>query len=430
MKLNVISPLAIRSDHAPGGSETAKFISGSTLLGALDSTHRLLCNKQTDEFESLFLTDNIHYPHLYPANFKDQDVENSDNWPVYPVPRTAQTCKRFPGFSYIFPRERKVEPGDRHGVRDSLFDWVLFEMGSGGMGNRNANISSLGILRAYKECESAIPEASGQLCRSAMDVFNGYYRREPYEDGHMISASSEKTRLQTHTGISREWGIVEESILYSREVLEEGAFFWGLAKVPDELAEMFEKYIENVGLKELVRIGTGRTRGLGKVTLGIGEIEDETERLESFEQRLKNFNDAFHVEAEKHKVAVPKSFYFALTLHSPAILQDKCLRYRGSIDPIALAELTGLPSDPFTLVYQSAGMRRVTGWNELWGTPKTNEYAIETGSVFFFSSDPPLDKPLLEALFRLEEGIGRRRAEGLGCVSISDPFHVMKGELQ
>src|SRR6266487_2073571 len=117
MKLNVISPLAIRSDHAPGGSETAKVISGSTLLGALASTHRLLCNKQTDEFESLFLTDNIHYPNLYPANFKDQDVENSDNWPVYPVPRTAQTCKRFPGFSYIFPRERKVEPGDRHGVQ-------------------------------------------------------------------------------------------------------------------------------------------------------------------------------------------------------------------------------------------------------------------------------------------------------------------------
>lgn len=431
IRLDAISPLALRADHAPGGSETARFISGTTFAGALASVHRLFHKNQPGEFESLFLGGKIHYPNLYPANFGDEDVEDA-NWHVYPLPKTAQTCKRFQGFYYIFPKEKKVVRGDRHGVYDGLFDWAIFEMASGGMGNRAPTTASLEILRAHKECQYAVLEAPEVRCGLPMDSFSGYYRREPFTDGHMISAKTEGTRLQTHTGINRKWGIVEESILYNREVLDEGTIFWGLAKVPDELAKMFEEYIESIGRKGLVRIGTGRTRGLGKVTLGIEAIDekDEQERLDDFEQRLKDFNDAFHAQAGGLQTDL-KPFYFALTLHSPVILYDEYLCYQQSINEKTLVERTGFLAETFKLVYQAASLRRVSGWNDLWGTPKPNEYAIDTGSVFLFSSTQALDKNLLDRLFQLEEeGIGSRRGEGFGRVCISDPFHTTKGELQ
>ena len=87
-----------------------------------------------------------------------------------------------------------------------------------------------------------------------------------------------------------------------------------------------------------------------------------------------------------------------------------------------------MPEDTFELLYQAASTKRVTGWNELWGTPRMNEYAIDTGSVFLFSSTVEMNEPLCEALFKLEEeGIGERRAEGFGRLRISDPFHLEGG---
>ena len=69
-------------------------------------------------------------------------------------------------------------------------------------------------------------------------------------------------------------------------------------------------------------------------------------------------------------------------------------------------------------------MKRLSGWQELWGTPRTNEYAIDSGSVFLFSSTQAADDSWLRPLFELEQrGLGRRTAEGYGRILISDPFH-------
>ncbi|HEY6407703.1 MAG TPA: hypothetical protein VIY29_09575, partial [Ktedonobacteraceae bacterium] len=211
---------------------------------------------------------------------------------------------------------------------------------------------------------------------------------------------------------------------------------WGMVKLPEELASPFNAFIEEVGKTGLVRVGTGRTRGMGKVRLSVGPLESEQERYEQFKKRLRTFNDRLQTLA---KQAFPASaydlalqpFYFALTLHSPAILCDPLLRYRGSINTPVLEELLHIPSDNFKLIYQAVGTRRLSGWNELWGLPRANEYAIDTGSVFLFGSDitPDEDKDkdnvLWQALFKLEEeGIGRRKAEGFGRVCVSDPFHL------
>jgi CRISPR-associated Csx10 family RAMP protein len=310
------------------------------------------------------------------------------------------------------------EDDERHGVRDSLLDWAVFELAS--KANGSIDIAMLLTpLEKHKKCPT---------CGKPMDHFPGFYRCSNL-DGRMMKASAD-TRLQTHTGINRSTGTVQEGILYNRQVFEEHMRFWGLVKLPDELAPIFRGFIEQVGLTGLVRIGTGRTRGLGKVYLSIDSVEDGHDRFSQFKERLETFNDTLHRLAEqtfpanKYNLSL-KPFYFALTLHSPVILCDHLLRYRGSIGEIALEEQLNIPADNFKLIYQAASSRQVTGWNELWGTPRMSEYAIDTGSVFLFASTIEPSGTFWQALFKLEEeGIGRRKAEGFGRVCVSDPFHL------
>jgi CRISPR-associated Csx10 family RAMP protein len=269
-----------------------------------------------------------------------------------------------------------------------------------------------------------------------MDHVSGFYRRDP-DSGEMAKAGDE-TRLQTHTGINRQTGTVQEGILYNRLVFVEHTHFWGMVKLPEHLTTPFHAFIEEVGLTGLVRVGTGRTRGMGKVHLSVKPLEDEQDRFEQFKKRLRRFNDKVHTQVRQAfpnnagKLAL-QPFYFALTLHSPAILCDAMLRYHGSIDTRVLEELLNIPHDNFASVYQAASTRRVSGWNELWGLPRTNEYAIDTGSVFLFGSDidPEKDKEkgsaLWQALFTIEEeGIGRHKAEGYGRICVSDQFHEVE----
>jgi CRISPR-associated protein Csx10 len=89
--------------------------------------------------------------------------------------------------------------------------------------------------------------------------------------------------------------------------------------------------------------------------------------------------------------------------------------------------MLGIPADSFTMVYQNASTRQIMGWNELWGTPRTKEVAIDIGSVFLFSTtigEEEALEALLKTLFELEQaGIGRRKAEGFGRICVSDQFH-------
>ena len=76
-----------------------------------------------------------------------------------------------------------------------------------------------------------------------MDRFTGYYRRILSNGVEHLAKADAETRLQTRTGINRKWGVVEESILYNREVFDEHMPFWGQVVLPDELAGDFTDYI-------------------------------------------------------------------------------------------------------------------------------------------------------------------------------------------
>jgi len=412
------SPLAIRSDHASGGAAGIKYIPGTTFLGGLAALYRLFYQDNTaemDMFVPLFLNEQVLYPNLYPAIFDDPGLQNR-NIPVYPIPKTAQSCKRHKGFR--FPDNGR---NDGHGVRDSLIDWALFKLTSSNK-DLQRSIQALKILQHSKDCH----------CKEAMDHFDGYYRRGDIQPYRMIEAQvGSYIRLQTHTGIHRESGTVQEGILYNRQIFEEGMQFWGQVSFPDDeqLVTHFKAFIREIGPTGMLRLGTGRTRGMGKVTLAVEQAKEEQVSFNAFTQRLTAFNNALHERAREFGLdTLPYDYFFALTLHSPLILCDVLLRYQSSIDTVILTdtlqELLDCTIPKLKRIYYAASIRRVTGWQELWGTPRTREFAIESGSVFLFACPSLPDQTLLKALFALEEhGMGKRRAEGFGRVCVSDQFH-------
>lgn len=428
LRITVESPLAIRSDHASGGAARTRYIPGSTVVGGLATFYHLLYEGDVQKmalFAPLFLNEQVLYPNLYPAIFEDSEgLQERTRLPVYPLPQTAQSCKRHPGFR--FP---DTDQNDGHGVRDTLIDWGLFKLAA------SDAAQTLAILRQSKNCQHIL---HGQtICGEAMDHYEGYYRRSDIEPDNRIAAQPDNyTRLQTHTGIHRESGTVQDGILYNRQVFEEGMQFWGEVLFPgdDQLLASFEEFLDEIDAMDVLHLGTGRSRGMGKVSLAIEPIEpieDEQDRFHAFSERLDAFNQAFHERAASFKLNVsPENYFFAVTLHSPLILCDDLLRYQGTIDTVALQEV--LPPDctipGLKGIYHAASVRRITGWQELWGTPRAAEYAIESGSAFLFacSSSPDDINALHTALFALEEqGMGKRRAEGFGRICISDPFHQL-----
>ena len=413
LTLRADSPLAIRADHAPGGAASAHYIPGTALAGSLAAAYRLFYPDNETGFQDLFLKEQVWFPNLYPALFKNSETfQNAKTSPVYPLPKTAQSCKRFQGFRPT-EYERRVDD-KRHGARDSLLDWAMFALADQPTTDPETLLQP---LNRHKTCP-----VCGRPDRP-MDHFPGYYRRLN-ADGTLLQAAV-KTRLQTHNGINRVTGTVEEGILYNREVIVEQSHFWGLVKLSDDLAQPFQDFMDKLTHSQTgwVRIGTGRTRGLGKVWLEATLLDDQPD-IGSFRTRLEDFNAKLQEKAAAFNVQT-SPFYFALTLHSPAILCNEWQGYYTTINEGILERM--LPESEqnmLKLIYQFSSARRVTGWNELWGTPRANELAIDTGSVFLFACHKPLDNTLTEALYRLEEqGIGRRTVEGFGRVCVSDLFH-------
>src|SRR5207248_5797855 len=170
LNLETISPLAIRSDHALTGAGSADYISGTALAGSLATVYRLSYQQDSAQFEQLFLNGQVYYPDLYPATFRSEEMLEALNAPVYALPKTAQSCKRFSGFVPL--QDEDVEKDDRHGARDTLLDWAAFELGNEATKRENNEsvdpADLLAPLLAHKQC---------RVCKKPMDHFDGYYRR-------------------------------------------------------------------------------------------------------------------------------------------------------------------------------------------------------------------------------------------------------------
>ena len=405
LTVQTLTPLLLSERQTTQTGTSLDYIPGSTLLGGLAGAYlrrRGLPPDAVDaDFERFFLQDQICCGNLYPANFASFQTGAA---PVKPLPHTARSCKRWPGFM------PSVDSQERHGVLDHLSLWALFKLSN--------NPKVFEQSRYCGECRTA-----GITERLA--PFAGYYQR--FGDGQ-YERSSLNRRLVTGTGVNRRTGTVQEEILFSYEVLAELTAerrpqqFQGLLRIDETVAGDFEPFLTEVAAD--LRVGRAKTRGFGRLQCA-APVPLNPAGAEQFAARLTAFDDHLKTTAADYHVALESGFYFAVTCCSDLILRTPDLRYRTSLDADALAGELELP-DPaaLRLIYQQASTERTSGWNALWRLPKPVELAVSKGSVFLFAYTGESQTELISKLHALEQrGIGSRQAEGFGRVSVSDEFH-------
>lgn len=389
------TPIAFRAGRDKSREETLGYVPGSALIGAFAAAHKFIRPGRNEEFESFFLNNNILFGNLYPS--KDPGSKSNKNpldsysTSIRPVPKTARTCKRFQGFKYNAAEEDE----GRHGVWDSLVAWAVFSLSD----MKNAN-----ELENLMDC----------TCGEPMDAFSGFYRRG--DDETQWASYDAKKGFFTRTGINRKLGVVEESIIYNREFLQAGNNFFGDWWIDPALKEDFEQFVEDTA-SGILRVGHNRTRGLGKITFPDGLNNQELDTFELVKNRVLKFGKILNGKAgefSKYK------YYLPITLVSDCILTESPGFYNLKITPNILEKELGIAGS--SLIYCNASTRKITGWNVLWGLPKTDELAITMGSVFLFgfNSEPDWNK-LAEIQSR---GIGIRKSEGFGMVRFADEFHM------
>lgn len=393
--LTTLTPISLRAGRAQTESKSLMYIPGSTVLGSLAAAHTRLRPNQRDEFAAFFLRDQCIFGNLYPATFNHEDLDDEEQ-PVYPLPRTARTCKRFPGFRFGADRERE----ERHGCFDDLIAWTVF---------MRSDQQVTALLDANKAC-------SHPDCTADIDRAEGYYRRG--FDPEQIGQPETGRGLRTRTGISRVTGAVAQGILYNREIIHTDQQFWGTVTVADaQLEHALQGFIKEAAGRGLIRLGNNRTRGFGRVNLGMHAHEEATQA--ELAERAHAFDAQLRATAQDVQVTLPHAFYLPITLVSDTLLYDRLLRHQLHITGDYLAERWAIAGAE--LVYQNTGRERIAGWHDIWGLPRADEWGIAMGSVFLFGLPAEPDFAQLARMQR--EGIGARRSEGFGQVRIADAFH-------
>ena len=155
-------------------------------------------------------------------------------------------------------------------------------------------------------------------------------------------------------------------------------------------------------LKGEARLGRARQAGYGRVKV---EVLDST-RAEELPAGSRESDGAhFRVWLTSDMVVAPGTMEGGL-----AVLAD------------AIAGTVGKGgTDVFDLgaSWASVRWRRIEGWQSRWGLPRPTLMALQAGSVAVLKLHPGMevDAAALEA-----EGLGERRGEGFGCVSIDHGF--------
>jgi CRISPR-associated protein Csx10 len=362
------SPSCFLSSRAVSNvEETLEYIPGSAVRGAF-AKEWLQNNKADAKFKEIFTNGKVFFGNLY--------KDGAD-----PIPLTGYSCKYYPGFK----NDSDVGAGNiLHGVKDLVVPSLK---------------STDGVLPAeYQECKNTLSS-----CSAPLKKMKGYYKRETYYKGVYISK-----RLIYHTSISPDTESAKESSLYSLEVIDEGQDFVGQIIFFDDL--LADELLNFINGYQKISIGSDKSRGMGNFEIVSANFIDSQNDLQD---RINQFNAAIGINDGKT--------YFTLTMKSDAIITDKFMRHMSYID------LSKLGAE---LVYGFNDTRTISGWNALLKLPKEDDMAIVKGSVFIYKIDRSVEE-IINGLDKIEtEGIGKRRAEGFGVVTVCDPFHWEGGDIK
>lgn len=402
LTIELQSPLCVTERRTAGQfRESAGFVAGSTLRGAVAELMLQDSHAESDEFHALFLGSRpAIFGNAYPA----------DNV----LPATAMSCKAYPGF--------RNDRGQNHGVVDTLIKRLCVE-----------SLRPAGMLY--------LPRCGFENCGMRLERHTGFYR-----SGSGDYFSERVThRLLTRVAINRRRATAEDQLLYSPMVISEGGVETSRVPVkievkrnykPTELgsqivvesqAEALKSY-----LKQLEHVGSGASRGLGWVETKVETIsfEDDLARMrkrrEALNREIKQRWDKLKQWPGCHDDpphSPDAGSYFTVDLYADAILKEYGLLPANVLTAAMLRNRCSVEDDSLRLVRAYSSYDYRGGWNSAQGFPKDVEVITTLGSVFvFFTAQPEKwDAPL----FELETwGIGERTAEGFGQVRICDPFHL------
>jgi CRISPR-associated Csx10 family RAMP protein len=366
------APIAIlRSRATSQFVKTLDYLPGGTVRGAFAE---IFINKRgiDHDFKRLFIEEKIRFSDFLPSNSTDLPLL---------MPLTAAACKR-------------------HGLehQESLRD------------------------RLWEEIKSSTPAKQRcTTCGEPLDRIGGY----------LIGATTKQKveigkQLRMHVGISRATGSAMQGLLFSYEMLTEKSASSLKKKAPalmfvgtlqaDEVdtAEVFAILQQVVPDREHLSIGKARTRGLGELSIALRGEWTEPEEFE-FNKRWQSFNKNASAEC-----------FFAITLDSHLALKDKL--GRPVLDDLSAAHFGFGEKEQVKLRARFLAPAVVAGWNAAQGLPKPDTHAISRGSVVAFAPKDSAEA-LHKHLQQLETaGLGERRAEGFGKLTVCHPFHSNFGK--
>jgi CRISPR-associated protein Csx10 len=387
------TPLSFRSTRDPQKSGTIDHIPGPTLWGALAQAHDLLRPDRKDQFDLLFGPEGVSVSAGYPW---PQNAKVEHGTPQ-PAPITAVTCKRVRGFA--------PPAGEGHYVADRLFAIAAFCL---------AGRARSDLLGRLETCPT---------CGQALDAFSSFCVKE--REGGWVQTGIYRGST-TRVGIFDPTGTAEAGILYSLETISEGTSFWVEFRGEPEHLSIVLETVKEATDAGVLRVGTNRTRGLGRLELvTAGNVESISDLDGEWSDHLTISDQAFRTYCARHAVDAPHEFYFSLTLKSDAVVVHGSLRFAQRLDPELVP---GLGNRRVEMLAHAAAGCRLHAWSSYWRLPRADELGIRKGSAFLYGCGEKPDAEMLKTLRTLSvEGLGRRRRQGLGSLSVSDPFHTELG---
>jgi CRISPR-associated protein Csx10 len=214
--------------------------------------------------------------------------------------------------------------------------------------------------------------------------------------------------LSPHNRIDFESQTVRAGGLFAYEGLAEGTGLRGFVAAEDG-AEM-ETLVRGLGLEpgKVLTLRVGRRKG------ALGHLDCEVTLYRGEESGIGLFPD-FFPEGRPVPESWPESDCLRVDLLTPAIVVDEHLRYRKALTPPDLDLPEGIGFER-----SFGGWEILSGWHAARGLPKSDQVAVSRGSSYLVRRPGEGADQTLEALrTAARDGIGLRRTEGFGAVSVT-----------
>lgn len=417
LRLTPQTPLLLGDESSTGNyQETTDFIPGAALRGAVAGSllnqctqpaylhdHESCPDKASCPFWQLFGAAEPRFGYAYPGSAG----------PVFPLPLTARSCKRFPGFP-------KQGDDKRHGVVDVLFQ----EFANGLVSDphypaRPQLLPALGTRWSEAWCITHnAPMGKCPVCSEDLKPLTGYYA---WSKNGIREAQPPAVARTTHVGINRARAVAEDELLFTQETMMPAGsrdnFF-----APVQYQAGHQPLLEQALIKQHLYLGRGRSRGYGHVIVTAEAVDPYpglVARLDEFRSSTHQALQLFQKQETAALTPLPGQL-FTLTLRSPALLSQA-----GHPLRVPTTEYLGLP-DGVVFLQAWTRLETIGGWDNAARLPRRTQQAVKAGSVYlYFAPDALSQAELLAHLERLEtEGIGSERERGYGAVAICDPFHT------